>query len=302
MPLPIPSSPALPLAVAAAIAAPLIWSIGGVVMRSVATAGPWEQVFWRALGGGGAVAAMLMATRPRAAWSAWRRAGLAGWLSAACIAGTFVVHVLAINATTVANVLLVQTANPLLMPVLAWLFLGERLDRRILVAAVLAVAGLVPIMAGSVGGGRLAGDLLALLCALLGAVNILVVRRHHNLDMTPAIVAATVLTLVAALPMSRPLGVATGDVLALMALGAAQIAIGLWLFLFALRHLPAAPVALLTLLEPVVGPLLVWFFVGEVPPATTLAGGVLVVGALLVCVRATAVARRGDPVPTGSPP
>lgn len=271
-----------------------MWSVGGVVMRSVASAGPWEQVFWRALGGGLAVAFTLMLLRPRAAWTSWRHAGWSGWLSAACIGGTFIVHVLAINATTVANVLFLQTASPLLVPVLAWLILGERLEPAMRVVLALAILGLTPIVASSVGGGRLTGDLLALTCAFLSAVNVLNLRRNRALDMTPAIVAGALGAVSVAFFASSPSSVAPRDVLALLGLGVVQIGIGLWLFLFALRRLPAAPVALLTLLEPVVGPLLVWFVVDEVPPVTTLLGGAVVLGALLLCAF---VAARASPRP-----
>ncbi|MFM8681609.1 MAG: hypothetical protein ACKOGH_18735, partial [Alphaproteobacteria bacterium] len=62
-------------ALAAAIAAPLAWSIGGVVMRSVETAGPWEQTFWRALGGALAVSIAIALTGPRKAAASLRAAG-----------------------------------------------------------------------------------------------------------------------------------------------------------------------------------------------------------------------------------
>jgi drug/metabolite transporter (DMT)-like permease len=276
------------LPLAAAIAAPLIWSVGGVVMRSVGSAGPWEQVFWRALGGAGVVALALILVGWRRSWTEWRGAGMAAWGSAVCVAATFVVHVLAINATTVANVLFLQTASPLLMPLLAWMVLDEKPARRTLIAVALAVCGLLPIVLASAGGGRLQGDLLALICAVAGATNILIVRRARAVNLIPVVVVAGLLTLFVSLPLARPFEVAASDAIALVLLGAFQIGIGLSLFLFALRHLPAAPVALLTLLEPIVGPLLVWLIIGEVPPAATLLGGSIVILALMICAQATA--------------
>lgn len=276
------------LPLAAALAAPLVWSVGGVVMRSVESAGPWEQVFWRAIGGGAAVALGLAFAGLRRSRTEWRAAGLAAWGSAICVAATFVVHVLAINATTVANVLFLQTASPLLMPLLAWLVLKEKPERRTLLAVALAICGLIPIVLASAGGGRLQGDLLALLCALAGATNILIVRRARAVNMIPVVVVAALLTVLVSLPSASPFAVAADDAVALVLLGAFQIGVGLSLFLFALRHLPAAPVALLTLLEPMIGPLLVWLFVGEVPPAVTLAGGSVVILALVICAQATA--------------
>lgn len=46
------------------------------------------------------------------------------------------------------------------------------------------------------------------------------------------------------------------------------------------RYIPAAEVALLALIETVLGPVWAWVGVGEVPPPLTLMGGALVVGAI----------------------
>lgn len=275
-------------ALAAAIAAPLAWSVGGVVMRSVSTAGPWEQAFWRALGGGLAVAIAIAISGPGRAAASLRGAGLAAVASTVFVASTFVVHVLAMNATAIANVLFLQTASPLLMPILAWIFLREAPHRATLLAAVLAAAGLAPIVVASIGGGRLAGDLLALLSACCGAANVLVVRHSRAVNLVPVVALAGFAAALAAAAMGDPFAVSARDAAALVALGVVQIGIGLSLFLHALRHLPAAPVALLTLLEPVVGPALVWAIVGEEPPLATLLGGSVVLAAMLVSIRGAA--------------
>ncbi|MFM8681289.1 MAG: DMT family transporter [Alphaproteobacteria bacterium] len=275
-------------ALAAAVAAPLAWSVGGGVMRSVETAGPWEQAFWRALGGAVAVTIAIALTGPGRAAASLRAAGLAAAASAVLIGATFVVHVLAMNATAIANVLFLQTASPLLMPILAWIFLREAPHRATLLAAGLAAAGLAPIVLASAGGGRLAGDLLALASATCGAANVLVVRRARSANLVPVVAIAGLGAALVAATMGRPFAVSPGDAAALVALGVVQIGIGLSLFLFALRHLPAAPVALLTLLEPVVGPALAWAIVGEEPPRATILGGAIVLAAMLLSIRATA--------------
>ena len=278
------------LALAAAILAPLTWSVGGVVMRSVESAGAWEQVVWRSLGGALAVAVLLALRGTARAALAVRAAGWAGIASMLCIAGTFVVHVLAMNATSVANVLFLQTASPLLMPLLAWAVLREKPHRLTFIAVAVAIAGLTPIVAGSVGGGNFTGDMLALASAACGSANVLIVRRLRNLDMMPVAAIAALLAGLVAAAIGAPSGVALADAVALMLLGALQIAVGLTLFFYALRHLPAAPVALLTLLEPVAGPILVWAVIGEVPPTATLFGGALIAAVMVISVGATAAA------------
>ena len=282
--MPLPSDTRLGLL--AAIAAPVAWSFGGPVMRLV-EAGPWEQVFWRALGGAAATAILLLAHDRRGALHAWRAAGPAMATSSALIGATFVIHVLAINATTVANVLVLQTINPLIMPLLAWAMLGERAGFWTLAAIALASVGLGTILVDSFGGGRPAGDLLALAAAACGALNIIVVRRARGTPMTGTIVAGGLVAMAVAAMFGAPLATRVGDAALLALLGIVQMTLGLWCFLFALRRLPAAPVALLTLIEPVLGPLLVWLAVGERPANATLIGGAAILAALALNVVGT---------------
>ena len=58
---------------------------------------------------------------------------------------------------------------------------------------------------------------------------------------------------------------------------------GLGLFFLSLgaRHIPAAEAALITQLENVLGPLWVWLADIERPPAATIAGGVIVICAVV---------------------
>jgi drug/metabolite transporter (DMT)-like permease len=59
------------------------------------------------------------------------------------------------------------------------------------------------------------------------------------------------------------------------------------------RLIPPAEVALLTLVEVVLGPLLVWIAYGERPSAATLAGGLIVLVAVVIQATAPAAQARG---------
>jgi drug/metabolite transporter (DMT)-like permease len=60
------------------------------------------------------------------------------------------------------------------------------------------------------------------------------------------------------------------------------VPIALALFLSGTRYIPAAEVALFALLETVIGPILVWLGVGEVPTLATWIGGGFVMTAIIV--------------------
>ena len=65
-------------------------------------------------------------------------------------------------------------------------------------------------------------------------------------------------------------------------MGTIQLGGGLVLYTRASRHLPAAELQLVATAELVMAPLWVWIGVGETPTAATLAGGALILLAILV--------------------
>lgn len=291
------SMPVLPPRVAGlllAIAAPLCWSVGGVIIRSV-EAGPWDIVFWRS--GGHAL------FFPFALWAFWGRSAYiearsAGWAAlavAAFIAATFILHVLAMTSTTVANVLILQSMSPLLVAVLAWVFLGERLTLGGILVLVVAFSGLLTVVSGSLGSGGMLGNIFALLVALASASHVTIVRHHRARNLAAVTLLSGVAAAVIALPFADPFRLNIGDIALLILLGGIQMTLGLTFFIMALRRLPAAEVTLIALLEPITGPIWVWLAVGEQPQDTTLIGGAIVLGALVVHVLVTARRARQTP-------
>ena len=79
-------------------------------------------------------------------------------------------------------------------------------------------------------------------------------------------------------------------------LGVFQLGLPCMLLVIASRTLPAPQIALLGLLEVVLGPLWAWLGAGEAPGAETLAGGAIVLAALAAneigALRAKAVYNR----------
>ncbi|MBL8839763.1 MAG: DMT family transporter [Alphaproteobacteria bacterium] len=292
------------IGLACAVAAPLCWSVGGAVMRSI-PASAWEMVFWRSIGHMLAFPILLWAVF---GWRSLRDMRRAGWRSAvvtACMVGTFTFHVLAITTTTVANVLIVQSISPFLVVVAAALLLGERPGRAGWAVVALAFAGLLPVIGGSLlaggGGGRLEGDLWALAVALGSATMVITVRGGAGFNLFPGTWFAAAIAAVIAAAIDPVLETSPGDAAILALLGIVQSTIGLAFFFTALRYLPAIEVSLITLLEPVLGPLWAWLFVGEEPPASTLAGGAVVLAALGVNA-AVAARRYGTATVPANPP
>jgi drug/metabolite transporter (DMT)-like permease len=279
-----------------ALAAPLSWSIGGVIIRSV-EADPWDIVFWRAAGH--------VLCFPVALWWLWGRSALMDLRAvgkpalavAFFMSCTLIFHVLAITRTTVANVLILQSMSPLLVAVLAWIFLDERLRTSGWLVLAVAFAGLALVVSGSLGGGDLNGNLFALAVAVCSAAHVTLVRRHRARNLAAVTLPAAIIASAVALPFAQPLTVSLTDVGLLILLGGVQMSLGLTCFVLALRHLPAAEVALIALLEPILGPIWVWLVIGEQPAGTTILGGVIVLGALVAHVLLATRRPREAPAP-----
>jgi drug/metabolite transporter (DMT)-like permease len=123
-------------------------------------------------------------------------------------------------------------------------------------------------------------------------------RRARALNLQPVSLLGAFGAIAIALPLANPLSIATSDIALLLMLGVVQMTLGLTFFFAALRLLPAAQVTLIALLEPVLGPIWVWLFMGEQPPPTTLIGGSIIFGALVVN---TALGLRGAAKPAAQP-
>jgi drug/metabolite transporter (DMT)-like permease len=125
----------------------------------------------------------------------------------------------------------------------------------------------------------------------------LVITRHRrDVSMAPATCLSQVLVLACAAPFAHASQVRSGDLVLLASLGVGQIGLGFVFLTIGGRLIPAAEVALITLLEVVLGPLWVWLVLSERPGIATLVGGVVVLGAVGIQPRGSGVEQRA-PVP-----
>ena len=100
-------------------------------------------------------------------------------------------------------------------------------------------------------------------------------------DMMSAVLIGALLSAGAMLPRALPFQASAHDLTLLALLGVFQLAIPCLLVVRLTHVLPGPEIALLGLLEVVLGVLWAWLGAGEAPSAATLSGGALVIGALV---------------------
>jgi drug/metabolite transporter (DMT)-like permease len=272
------------VALALMIVAPLLWSVAGVVTRHVEYATPIEMAFWRSSFAAVFVFLALRLAMGKRPWDTMRAAGVAGIASGAMWAIMFTCFIVALNFTSTASVLVVQSLGPFFTAVLAWLVLREPIPGRSWLAIVAASLG----MGAMFGAGlateeptRLIGLLLALAIPIAASVNVILLRKTAaHLDLMPAVMLGALLSAVLTLPWALPFQASARDVLLLGMLGVFQLGVPCLMLVLASRTLTAPEIALLALLEVVLGPLWAWLGAGEVPAGTTLIGGAIVLLAL----------------------
>ena len=174
--------------------------------------------------------------------------------------------------------------SPIVIAVLAVLFLGERPHRGLFVGLAIAFAGVILIgVATSSGGGRgdLLGVLLVLLAAAVYAISVVVQKpvlaRVPALDMT---FFACLVGTVACLPFSGQLvsvvSSAPADTIRwIVYLGVFPTAVAFTTWAVALTAMSASSLGVTTYLVPLITVLLAWLLLSETPPWLAVVGGVL---------------------------
>lgn len=259
--------------------AAIAWSTAGLLQRelSVDTA---TQTGGRALFAAAGLFAYVAITERRNTLRAFTAIGRGGLAVAVLIAIGSSSFFIALNHTSVANVLFMQALAPIVAAALGTM-VGDPVSRRTWFAMAVAVAG-VTVMVGGPGRPSGLGLALSLLMTVSFAATLVLTRHHREVSMAPATCLSQVLVLVLAAPFASLSSAGPQDVLILATLGICQIGLGFAFLTIGARLIPAGEVALITLLEIVLGPLWVWLFLAERPSTSTLVGGAVVLGAVLL--------------------
>jgi drug/metabolite transporter, DME family len=273
--------------------AALLWSSGGVIFRSIRGAEDWTITFWRAVFMVTALVALLAVTERGRILAAFMRSGWRGLASGACFGFMMTGYMLALARTSVANTMLLMTAAPLFAALLGWAVLAERPRRAVWFAMAAAAGGIGLMVATDLGRGAMLGNLFALGIAFASAVNIVVLRGAREVNMIPAIVIGGVISALVSLPLADHVGAHGVNLALIFLLGVVQLGLGAILYIAGARHLPAAETTLIAMLESVLAPIWVWLLLDEVPTAYGLAGGAIVLCAVVALTLSSARRRSG---------
>jgi drug/metabolite transporter (DMT)-like permease len=262
--------------------AAIAWSTAGLFQRelSVDTA---TQVAGRAVFAAVGLLVYIWVVERSGTPAAFRAIGRGGIAVVVLLAASSASFLVALNHASVANVLFMQALAPILAAALGTV-IGDPVRPRTWLAMAIAVAG-VAVMVGGPGRPSLLGQGLSLVMTASFAATLVITRHRRDVSMAPATCLSQLVVFLLAVPFTSPGSAGTLDVTLLATLGLTQIGLGFVFLTIGGRLIPAGEVALITLLEIVLGPLWVWLFLSERPSTATLVGGAIVLGAVLLEAR-----------------
>ena len=189
--------------------------------------------------------------------------------------------ILSLANTTVANTLIIVATTPLFTALFSWTFLKEKPPMRTWIAIFLSFLGILIIFYHDLESVHMLGDLLALVTAMGLGITFVIIRHRKSVNMLPAMSMGKLLSGIAAIPLAAPLAMTDLGLGLMLFLGLILLPVSFALISWGPRYIPAPEVSLLMLLETVLSPILVWLAIGEAASTQTIAGGLIVLFALI---------------------
>ncbi len=252
----------------------VMWSSGGLLIKSI-------HLHPLAIAGGrSGIAAVVM-------WIAAKRLRFlfskAQWAASLCMAATVILFVTATKLTTAANAILLQYTAPIYVALLSGPLLGEKVRARDWITLFFVMCGMVLFFIEDVSGAQLWGNLVAFASGISFAGIAVFMRMQKGVSTLESLWIGHMLAAVIGLPflLSGPMPGHT-DLALLLALGVFQIGIPYVFYGIAIRHVSALEATLVPVIEPILNPIWVALFFGERPTKYAMAGGMIVISAVLI--------------------
>lgn len=264
----------------------LITAIGGLVLTfdipliRLADGSAWSILLLRT--GTTFIAAVII-------WTVWRAfsrnappliPGWSGLAVAICYGLTSITFVTAVFHTSTADLVFILAFNTVFSALLSWLFLRERPRLGTMIAMLAMIVGVLIIVGGSVGTGKLFGDFMALCSALFVALAI-TISRASGKDMGFTALVGVIFPLAFAAFMVSGEGLHVAAPWWIIFNGAVVMPISFFCLAAGPKYISGPEVAMFYLLETVLAPVWVWLVFAEAPTRNSLIGGTILIVTLV---------------------
>ena len=252
-------------------------SFGGLIMRNINNADPWQITFYRSLAFLFSITLVLIYRHNSDILTSIKKIGYPG------IAGGFflmiaqILYVQSFAHTSIANALFTFSTIPFISAFLAFIFLKEKISTTTIVTMFFAFIGIFIMIKDGLETGGFYGNIIALICAFCFSTFVIILRKSRNNDMLPVNLISSVLVLIVSFAISLgEINVPIQDILLCFLWGGVLSGFVHSVFVYSTRFLQASEATLFMLLEFSLGPFWVWIFLNETITQEAFYGGIIV--------------------------
>ena len=256
-------------------------SWGGFIVRSFQEADVWQILLIRSFFFILALTLFLISTYKKNTIKIMREAGYPALIGGVVMSLSFVAYVYSMTITSVANVVFIISTQTMFLAIFGYLFLKEKVSLICFISIILAMSGILIMVGDSILSGSLLGNLIALAIPINFSILVMIIRKNKNLDMVPAVFYSGVFSIIYGLLLSESFSYSNHDIFMGFLLGVPQLAFGFICITIGSRTTPSTTVGLLMLTETLFAPIWVWIFLNEIPSASVLIGGLIIVFAII---------------------
>ena len=257
-------------------------SWGGFIVRSFETSNAWEILLLRSFFFFLWISTFLFLIYKKDAVKTVKRSGLPALLGGFVMSFSFIAFVFAMMNTSVANVVFIISTQTMFLAVFGYFYLKEKVSLIGFISIILAMSGITIMIGDSISSGTLFGNLVALTIPISFSILVMIIRKHSNLDLVPAIWYASVFSFIYAIVMVESINFTSHDIFMGFLLGVPQLGFGFICITIGSKTTRSVTIGLLMLTETIFAPLWVWLFLNEIPPSSVFIGGIIIIIAIIV--------------------
>lgn len=251
----------------------LLWSLGGVFIKSI----NWNP--YAIAGMRSTVSAIFLICLRKNIFFKLSGNKLCGGVA---YAGTVVLFVIATKMTTAANAIILQYTAPIYVALFSAWFLKEKIYLVDWITIVAVLGSLCLFFFDKLEPAYTKGNLVAIASGICFGWLALFLRKEKDGSPIDSVIIGNIIAALICMPFYFKSMPDMKSWIFIILLGIVQISIPYILYTIAIRHVKAVEAITIPMLEPVLNPIWVFIFIREMPGPWAMAGGLLVLSAIIV--------------------
>jgi drug/metabolite transporter (DMT)-like permease len=253
-----------------------LWSLGGVLVKFIS----WNPM--AIAGMRSFLATLMLLIMIRRSDLVFSKAQVVG---AICYSANVILFVVTMKLTTAANAILLQYTAPVYVAIGSLFILKEKVRPSDWMCIAAAIGGITLFFFDRLTTQSMHGNLLSILNGIIFAGYIICMRMQKNASPIGSVFVGNVLTTVICLPFMFETMPDTNSWAALALLGFIQLGLSHVLYSVAIKRTTALRSIMIPIIEPILNPVWVYLFLGEVPGKWAIPGGIIVIAAVSMSLR-----------------